>query len=129
MDRIYDAWRAVLLSLVPNLETLTMEWHPVEKYTGKILTRASNREMPFDTHPAFTRLRSVSIPEWDCDDTPIIADDIMHFFRFSSLRQFSAYGVADSAHEDEASTIKKAWGPFQCHGCLLLWEQLGEWFF
>lgn len=101
-----DAWRAVLLSLAPNLETLTIEWHTAEKYTGKVLTRASNREKPFDTHPAFARLRSVSIPEWDCDDTPIIADDILHFFRFSSLRQFSAYGVADGADEDEASTMK-----------------------
>lgn len=102
-----DVWRAVLLSLVPNLETLEVGWYPTQKYTEKILSKAPNHETPFDVRRAFTRLRSVSIPEWDCDDTPINACDIMNSFGFPSLQQFSGYGVADFADNDEVSRITK----------------------
>ncbi|BCS28190.1 uncharacterized protein APUU_61238S [Aspergillus puulaauensis] len=102
-----DAWRAVLLILVPNLETLNIEWHPSEKYTQKVFSRALNHEKPFDTRPAFTRLRSISIQEWEYDDTLIKACDIVNSFRFPSLRQFSCYGVADFADDDEVSRITK----------------------
>lgn len=102
-----DVWRAVLLSLVPNLETLEVGWYPTQKYTEKILSKAPNHETPFDVRRAFTRLRSVSIPEWDCDDTPINACDIMNSSGLPSLQQFSGYGVADFADNDEVSRITK----------------------
>ncbi len=81
--------------------------HNTQKYTEKILSNAPNHETPFDVRRAFTRLRSVSIPEWDCDDTPINACDIMNSFGFPSLQQFSGYGVADFADNDEVSRITK----------------------
>lgn len=102
-----DAWRAVLLSLVPNIETLTIEWHPSEKHTQKVFSRALNHEKPFDTRPAFTRLRSISIQEWEYDDAVIKACDIVNSLRFPSLRQFSCCGVADFADDDEVSRITK----------------------
>lgn len=92
---------------MPNLETLSIEWHPSEKYTRKVFSRALKHEKPFDTRPAFTRLRSISNQEWEYDDTVIKACDIVNSFRFPSLRQFSCYGVADFADDDELSRITK----------------------
>ncbi|QVM07990.1 hypothetical protein D8B26_002685 [Coccidioides posadasii str. Silveira] len=59
---VVDAFLAVLLILVPNLENLKMtQFPPNSNHFFKTIFRAARRSEPFDEHPILTRLSFVDI--------------------------------------------------------------------
>ena len=55
-----DALMALLLPALPNLRTLELELGKMVTYLSRMMQRASGKEKPFDTAPAFERLSDIT---------------------------------------------------------------------
>ncbi|KAH1509868.1 hypothetical protein KXX06_006979 [Aspergillus fumigatus] len=62
---VAEAWMALLLPLVRNVQQLRLVYPKENKYLDRMMQRAVQREKPFDTQPAFRALRQVSLGHLD----------------------------------------------------------------
>ncbi|KAL2825738.1 hypothetical protein BDW59DRAFT_145866 [Aspergillus cavernicola] len=99
-----DAWSAILLTLLPNLEVLQMEWGHEVDHRRTVLERASRSEGPVDTRPTFSRLREVYIRSYETY-TGISVSDVFPFFRFPSMRKFSSHVVIYGHKHEKTAEI------------------------
>ncbi|RJE27580.1 hypothetical protein PHISCL_00005 [Aspergillus sclerotialis] len=94
-----DAWIALLLPLLSNLEHLHLVYPKRSGYLDETLRRAMNGDKPFNAQPAFRRLAEVSLNHMDEGDDSgpgnYLPSQILPFFRFPSMRVFSADSVIE----------------------------------
>ncbi|RDW68880.1 uncharacterized protein DSM5745_08640 [Aspergillus mulundensis] len=90
-----DGWRAMLLTLVPNLEVLSIHGELVSALRGKIVTRASRGEKPFNTVPVLGHLREVNLRGWLEHAPASLEDDIIPFLTFPTMRELSLTELYD----------------------------------
>ncbi|KAL4934864.1 hypothetical protein BDV06DRAFT_208156 [Aspergillus oleicola] len=102
-----DAWAAILLTLVPNLQDLEMDWAPPRDYRIRVMDRAINYEHSSDSQPPFRRLTRLVIPAWKCDRSPLLASEALKFFQTLSLREFSCHGIVDDFANRRPARKKK----------------------
>ncbi|KAL3447887.1 hypothetical protein BJX65DRAFT_276178 [Aspergillus insuetus] len=91
-----DAWTAVILSLVPNIEELAMTFHYPSFYVRKLLARS----IAGDTEPIFARLRELSARWWDTENG-LPSAYILPFLRLPSLRILNGVMIEDARPTDE----------------------------
>ncbi|MCJ1398833.1 hypothetical protein MMC11_002034 [Xylographa trunciseda] len=89
-----DAWVALLLIKLFNVEELDLEIPNCALYPFKVLDRAAERERPFDISPAFASLARISVAWYD-DEGGLDCDLVMPLFGLPSLRTFSARMLID----------------------------------
>ena len=63
-----DALMALLLPALPNLRTLDLELGEKVTYLSRMMQRASGKEKPFDTAPAFERLSDITCTQNSHED-------------------------------------------------------------
>ncbi|KAK2733769.1 hypothetical protein FQN55_003137 [Onygenales sp. PD_40] len=93
-----DAWMALLMFSLPNVEYLYITTQYATAYPRLLLERAAARKPPFDVRPALTRLAHVEI-RWH-DDSEIIGvldPWLLPFYYFPSMRAISG----DMVREDD----------------------------
>ncbi|RDW68995.1 F-box protein [Aspergillus mulundensis] len=100
-----DAWWAILLTLVPNLERLGMRWEGPADRRAEIMRRALRHEKPFDSRPAFTRLEFVEIRR--PNESPMILSDLLPFFKIPSVRTVLCDGIVDWAQDEQRGAIQE----------------------
>ncbi|KAL4788807.1 hypothetical protein BDV19DRAFT_395644 [Aspergillus venezuelensis] len=110
-ERQNDAWAAILLTLLPNLEDLEMDWVPPRDYRVRVMETAIDRSYPPDTQPPFRRLTRLVIPPWKYGRSPLLASEALKLFQKLSLREFSCHGVLDD-FMDRSPADKKAITPY-----------------
>lgn len=101
-----DAWIALLLPLLSNLQQLHLVYPKRSGYLDRTLRRAVNGEKPFDTQPAFRHLAEVSLNHMDEGDDSgkgnYLPSQILPFFKFPSMRAFSADSVIEHHPQGDA---------------------------
>ncbi|EAW09007.1 uncharacterized protein ACLA_077540 [Aspergillus clavatus NRRL 1] len=91
-----DAWLAVLLCCVPNIEYLEMEWgSPSSVFSSRLLNRAALRRGAFSSRLLFTRLRETSIKSPYEELEPYPLEKVAPFFRFETMRKFRGSRLCD----------------------------------
>lgn len=109
-----DAWIALLLPLLDNLQRLHLAYPKRSGYLDRTLRRAVNGEKPFG--PAFRHLAEVSLSHMDDDDdsgkSNYLPSQILPFFRFPSMRAFSADSVIEH-HPAQDEDEKKITEPLE----------------
>ncbi|KAJ5377520.1 uncharacterized protein N7496_004929 [Penicillium cataractarum] len=91
-----DPWLAILLSLLPNLETIELFWGGSgTRYSSWVLSKISQRCKPFDTRPFWTNLHTaiIKIPEDEGADTNF--HRLIPFFILPSIRTFKGQLLTD----------------------------------
>jgi hypothetical protein len=103
-----DAFVRMLAISLPNLEKLTValpfgrpkgEDGTPDPYFNRTIARAANGEGPFASLPCLTRLSSVIITTHPADiynEMQYESTRVKHFFKFPSMRHFSAHRIYDS---------------------------------
>ncbi|KAL4947530.1 hypothetical protein BDW69DRAFT_190117 [Aspergillus filifer] len=94
-ERQKDAWAAILLTLVPNLEHLEMDWAPPRDYRVHVMETAIKRNYSPDTQQPFGCLTRLVISAWNYGPSPLLASEVLKFFQTLSLREFSCHGIVD----------------------------------
>jgi hypothetical protein len=90
-----DAWVALLLPLLPNLQTLKTEVPPGPVFFDRMLERAVTGQKPFDTRPAFSSLIEASLkPNFHSGEFVRISQ-IMQFARMPAMRRFTGTSFAE----------------------------------
>jgi hypothetical protein len=101
---VEEAWIALLLPLVRNVQQLQLVYPKENKYLDRMMQRAVQREKPFDTHPAFCALRDVSLGHLDdtMDSKATYApSQVLPFFQLPSMRAITVDSVVESTSADE----------------------------
>ncbi|GFG17303.1 hypothetical protein IFM61392_09964 [Aspergillus lentulus] len=101
---IGEAWMALLLPLVRNVQQLRLVYPKENKYLDRMMQRAVQREKPFDTQPAFRALREVSMGHLDdtLDSKGTYApSQVLPFFQLPSMRAITVDSVIESTSADE----------------------------
>ncbi|KAL4863003.1 hypothetical protein BDV12DRAFT_206857 [Aspergillus spectabilis] len=94
-----DVYLALLLQLLPNLETLVLE--PLSMYfTGRLISRIALGEKPFDSNPPLSNLRHFT-GMWSTVEYGLRSTSFLPFFRLPSLRTFSGKSVCDGGDSDD----------------------------
>jgi hypothetical protein len=91
-----DPWLAILLYLLPNLETIELFWGGTgTRYSSWVLSRIPQRYAPFDHRAHWANLHAaiIKIPEDEGADTNI--HRIMPFFVIPSMRTFRGQLLTD----------------------------------
>lgn len=99
-DTNRDPWLALLLSLLPNLETIELFWDGTgTRYSSWVLSRISQRYTPFDTRLFWQNLHTaiVKVPEDEGADFTI--QRLVPFFTFPSMRTFRGQLLTDKYPE------------------------------
>ncbi|KAH1589902.1 hypothetical protein KXX25_004660 [Aspergillus fumigatus] len=101
---VAEAWMALLLPLVRNVQQLRLVYPKENKYLDRMMQRAVQREKPFDTQPAFRALRQVSLGHLDdtLDSKGTYApSQVLPFFQLPSMRAVAVDSVVESTSADE----------------------------
>jgi hypothetical protein len=91
-----DPWLAILLSLLPNLQTIELFWGATgTRYSSWVLSRISQRYTPFDTQPFWQNLHTaiIKVPEDEGADFSI--QRLVPFFTIPSMRIFKGQLLTD----------------------------------
>ena len=108
--RAQDAWAALLLPLLPNLQQLRLMYPKENVYLDRTLQRAVKGEKPFDTQPAFRLLQQVTLNHLaaEGDKGNYRPSQVLPFFKFPSMRAISADAVLEqgSQLENEETTAE-----------------------
>lgn len=113
-----DAWVALLLPMLSNLQQLRLVYPKENVYLDRTLHRALNGEKPFDTQPAFPSLEGVSLKHLDEDEVEksnYKPSQILPFFKFPSMRSFSADSVIENIQEGDETTLDSLAGSSSIH--------------
>ncbi|RLM02032.1 hypothetical protein CFD26_109155 [Aspergillus turcosus] len=99
-----EAWIALLLPLVRNVQQLRLVYPKENRYLDRMMQRAVQREKPFDTQPAFRALREVSLGH--LDDTPdskgtYLPSQVLPFLQLPSMRAIAVDSIIESTSADE----------------------------
>jgi hypothetical protein len=99
-----EAWIALLLPLVRNVQHLRLVYPKENRYLDRMMQRAVQREKPFDTQPAFRALREVSLGH--LDDTldskgTYLPSQVLPFLQLPSMRAITVDSVIESTPADE----------------------------
>ncbi|GIJ98161.1 hypothetical protein Aspvir_000276 [Aspergillus viridinutans] len=101
---VEEAWIALLLPLVRNVQQLRLVYPKENKYLDRMMQRAVQREKPFDMQPAFRALRGVSLGHLDdaLDSKGTYApSQVLPFFQLPSMRAVTVDSVVESTSADE----------------------------
>ncbi|CAL5866034.1 uncharacterized protein PFLUO_LOCUS241 [Penicillium psychrofluorescens] len=91
-----DAWLAVLLYLVPNIQTLELFWGGTgTRYSHWVLQRAAQRSKPFDSQPPFPFLHTACIKVTADTGQCFSLARLAPFFQFTSMRTFRGQLMTD----------------------------------
>ncbi|PKX99374.1 uncharacterized protein P174DRAFT_447879 [Aspergillus novofumigatus IBT 16806] len=99
-----EAWMALLLPLVRNVQQLRLVYPKENKYLDRMMQRAVRREKPFDTQPAFRALLDVSLGHLDdtLDSKGTYApSQVLPFFQLPSMRTITVDSMIESTSADE----------------------------
>ncbi|KAF7156663.1 hypothetical protein CNMCM5623_000336 [Aspergillus felis] len=99
-----EAWMALLLPLVTNVQQLRLVYPKENRYLDRMMQRAVQREKPFDSQPAFRALRDVSLGHLDdaLDSKGTYApSQVLPFFQLPSMRAITVDSVIESTSADE----------------------------
>ncbi|KAL4789262.1 hypothetical protein BDV19DRAFT_374370 [Aspergillus venezuelensis] len=91
-----DAWTAVILTLVPNIEELAMTFSYPSFYVRKLLATS----IEGGTEPIFARLRELSA-RWYDTENGLPSAYILPFLRLPSLRILNGVMIEDARPTDE----------------------------
>jgi hypothetical protein len=95
-DNHRDPRLAILLSLLPNLETIELFWGGTgTRYSSWVLSRLSQQYSPLDTHPFWQNLHTaiIKVPEDEGADFSI--QGLVPFFSVPSMRTFKGQLLTD----------------------------------
>jgi hypothetical protein len=101
---VEEAWMALLLPLVRNVQQLRLVYPKENKYLDRMMQRAVQREKPFDTQPAFRALREVSMGHLDdtLDSKGTYApSQVLPFLQLPSMRAITIDSIVESTSADE----------------------------
>ncbi|GIJ89209.1 hypothetical protein Asppvi_008139 [Aspergillus pseudoviridinutans] len=99
-----EAWIALLLPLVRNVQQLRLVYPKENRYLDRMMQRAVQREKPFDSQPAFRALRDVSLGHLNdtLDSKGTYApSQVLPFFQLPSMRAVTVDSVIESTSTDE----------------------------
>ncbi|RHZ63763.1 uncharacterized protein CDV56_106236 [Aspergillus thermomutatus] len=104
---IEEAWIALLLPLVSNVQQLRLLYPKENRYLDRMMQRAVQGEKPFNTQPAFRALRQVSLGHLDDSldsKGTYLPSQVLPFFQLPSMRAITADSVIESTSADEQQT-------------------------
>ncbi|KAL4905565.1 hypothetical protein BDW74DRAFT_177934 [Aspergillus multicolor] len=98
-----DGWKALLLTLVPNLEVLSIEGEFISTLRRQVVTKVSRRQRPFATVLALGRLREVSLEAGlsVASGASFLEDDIIPFLSLPTMCELSCRCFYDSGEYGE----------------------------
>ncbi|KAF7126092.1 hypothetical protein CNMCM5793_002514 [Aspergillus hiratsukae] len=98
-----EAWVALLLPLVRNVQQLRLLYPKENRYLDRMMQRAVQREKPFDAYPAFRALREVSLGHLnDTVDSKgtYLPSQVLPFLQLPSMRAITVDSVIESTSAD-----------------------------
>ncbi|KAL5342190.1 hypothetical protein BJX70DRAFT_338122 [Aspergillus crustosus] len=92
-----DAWKAVLFSLLRNLETLEMYWEDVIEFQLRVFERAAMQRNHTEDRQVLPRLQDVRLLGGERLDVA----EVKIFFLLPSMRKLSCYFINDTPMGDD----------------------------
>jgi hypothetical protein len=102
IDQDNDAFLALLLHLLPNLESLWVQVHDVSNHTLNMLGRIAYMDKHFQSNMPLSNLREITVELWDAQGG-IGTDDVLPIFRLPSLRSFHGKMICDGDNNDDSN--------------------------
>ncbi|KAL4861349.1 hypothetical protein BDV12DRAFT_180416 [Aspergillus spectabilis] len=95
-----DAWVALLLNVLPNLDNLHVQIYPFSNYTLSMLARIGSMDRQPGSNLPLSNLRDINVEWWDSEGG-IGTNHVLPIFRLPQLRTFTGKMICDGDGGDD----------------------------